>query len=59
MTELKKVACGEVYRKVFDQGFERVGDIYERQLAELHPGIYQEGWLACLKELGIPSYHPA
>ena len=26
---------------------------------ELCPGIFQEGWIACLKELGTHSHHPA
>ncbi|GFY92773.1 S-adenosyl-L-methionine-dependent methyltransferases superfamily protein [Actinidia rufa] len=52
-------ACGEVYKKLFDRAFERAGDVYEKQLAELRPGIFQEGWLACLKELKIPPDHPA
>ncbi|GFS29533.1 hypothetical protein Acr_00g0007130 [Actinidia rufa] len=30
-----------------------------RQLAELRLGVFQEGWLACLKELKIPLDHPA
>ncbi|GFY92591.1 hypothetical protein Acr_08g0009870 [Actinidia rufa] len=29
------------------------------ELAELRPGVFQEGWLACLKELKIPLDHPA
>ena len=58
MAELKKVACGEGCQKVFDRGFERARDTYEKQLAKLHPGIYQEGWLVCLKELGIAPNHP-
>ncbi|GFZ19723.1 hypothetical protein Acr_28g0004280 [Actinidia rufa] len=33
-------------------------DVYEKQLAELCPGVFQEGWLACLKELEIPPNHP-
>ncbi|GFS37313.1 hypothetical protein Acr_00g0051320 [Actinidia rufa] len=28
-------------------------------VAELRPSIFQEGWLACLKELGTPSDHLA
>ncbi|GFY97771.1 hypothetical protein Acr_12g0003120 [Actinidia rufa] len=30
-----------------------------KQLAKLRPGIFQEGWLACLKELKTPPDHPA
>ncbi|GFZ07011.1 hypothetical protein Acr_18g0011810 [Actinidia rufa] len=59
VSDLKAFACGEVYKKLFDRAFERAGDVYERQLAELRPGIFQEGWLACLKELQIPLDHPA
>ncbi|PSR87997.1 Myb family transcription factor EFM like [Actinidia chinensis var. chinensis] len=33
-------------------------DNYDKQLAKLRPGIYQEGLFACLKELGIPADHP-
>ncbi|GFZ01113.1 hypothetical protein Acr_14g0007480 [Actinidia rufa] len=58
-SDLKAFACGEVYKKLFDRAFERAGDVYERQLAELRPGVFQEGWLACLKELQIPLDHPA
>ncbi|GFZ00955.1 hypothetical protein Acr_14g0005900 [Actinidia rufa] len=39
-SDLKAFACGEVYRKLFDRAFERAGDVYERQLAELRPGRY-------------------
>ncbi|GFZ15663.1 hypothetical protein Acr_25g0000720 [Actinidia rufa] len=49
----------DVYKKLFDRAFERAGDVDERQLAELYPNIFQEGWLACLKELQIPLDHPA
>lgn len=58
-SDLKAFACAEVYKKLFDRAFERAGDVYERQLAELRPGVFQEGWLACLKELKIPLDHPA
>ena len=58
-SNLKAFACGEVYKKLFDRAFEQAEDVYERQLAELLPGIFQEGWLACLKELQIPLDHPA
>ncbi|GFZ06555.1 hypothetical protein Acr_18g0007250 [Actinidia rufa] len=33
-------------------------DLYERQVANLHTGIFQEGWLTCLREIGTPSDHP-
>ncbi|GFS37066.1 hypothetical protein Acr_00g0049540 [Actinidia rufa] len=58
-SDLKAFACGEVYKKLFDRAFKQAGDVYERQLAELRPGVFQEGWLACLKELQIPLDHPA
>ncbi|GFZ00552.1 hypothetical protein Acr_14g0001870 [Actinidia rufa] len=45
--------------KIFDRAFERAEDVYEKQLAKLRPGAFQEGWLACLKELEIPLDHPA
>ena len=53
------MACGEVFRKVFYHGYKRAGNSYEKQVAELHPGIFQEGWLACLRELETPFDHPA
>ncbi|GFZ15615.1 hypothetical protein Acr_25g0000240 [Actinidia rufa] len=58
-SDLKAFACGEAHKKLFDRAFERAGDVYERQLAELRPGVFQEGWFACLKELQIPLDHPA
>ena len=58
-SDLKAFACADVYKKLFDRAFERAGDAYEKQLAELRPGVFQEGWLACLKELQIPLDHPA
>ncbi|GFS31869.1 hypothetical protein Acr_00g0019630 [Actinidia rufa] len=58
-TELKKVASREVLQKVFDHGFNRARDSYEKHVVELHPNFFQEGGLAFLKELGIPSDHPA
>ena len=58
MAKLKKVACGVVYQKVFDWGFKRARDTYKKKLTKLCPCIYQEGWLAYLKELGIAPYHP-
>ncbi|GFS40363.1 hypothetical protein Acr_00g0068120 [Actinidia rufa] len=57
-SDLKAFAYGEVYKKLFDRAFERAGDVYERQLAEIRPGVFQEGWLAYLKELQIPLDHP-
>ncbi|GFS37204.1 hypothetical protein Acr_00g0050620 [Actinidia rufa] len=58
-SDLKAFVCGEVYKKLFYRAFERVRDVYEKQLAELCPGIFQEGWLTCLKELKVPLDHPA
>ncbi|GFZ14403.1 hypothetical protein Acr_24g0005930 [Actinidia rufa] len=58
-SDVKAFACDEVYKKLFDRAFERAGDVYERQLAELCPGVFQEGWLACLKELKTLLDHPA
>ena len=57
--ELKKVASREVFQKIFDCGFNQAGDSYEKQLVELRPSIFQEGWLAYLKELEIPLNHLA
>ncbi|GFS29792.1 hypothetical protein Acr_00g0008520 [Actinidia rufa] len=34
------------------------GDNYDRQVAELHPRIFMEGWLACLTKLSIPENNP-
>ena len=30
-----------------------------REVVELRPGIYQDGWLGRLKELGTSTDHPA
>ena len=57
--ELEKVAYGSVFEWVYNQGINRAGDNYNKQLAELCPNIFQEGWLACLKEVVIPSNHHA
>ena len=48
-----------VYEQVFNRGINRAVDNYDRQVAELCPGIFMEGWLACLTELGIPKDNPA
>ena len=53
--KFEKVACGLAYKKVFNRGINRAEDNYDKQLAELHPSIYQEGSMACMNELGIPS----
>ena len=34
-------------------GINRATDNYDRQVAELHPGIYLDRWLVYLTELGI------
>ena len=47
-----------MFEWVYNQGIDQAGDNYDKQLAELRPGIYQEGWLVCLKELSIPFDHP-
>ncbi|PSS33112.1 Stress response protein [Actinidia chinensis var. chinensis] len=57
--ELKKVASGEVFERVFNRGYNHAGDSYEKQVAELRPSIFKEGWLVYLKELGAPSDHLA
>ncbi|GFY85854.1 hypothetical protein Acr_04g0005920 [Actinidia rufa] len=41
------------------RGIDRAKDNYDKQLAELHPGIFKKGWMASLKELDIPSDHLA
>ena len=48
-----------MYERVFNWGINHANDNYERQVAELCPGIYQEGWIACLVGLDISAYHPA
>ena len=37
----------------------RVGDHYVHQVADLSPDTFHEGWLTCLPELGTPLEHPA
>ena len=49
----------QVFERVFNRSYNRAGDSYEKQVTELHPSIFHKGWLACLKELGTPSDHPA
>ena len=56
---MEKVACGPVFERVYNRGIDRAGDNYDKQLVKLRPGIFKKGWLASLKELGIPSNHPA
>ena len=53
------MTCGSVYEQVFNQSIGHVSDNYDRQVAKLYTNIYQEGWLACLTELGIPLKHLA
>ena len=45
-------------QKVFDCGYNCVGDSYEKQVAELRPSIFLKGLLACLKEPGTSLDHP-
>ncbi|GFY87360.1 hypothetical protein Acr_05g0009990 [Actinidia rufa] len=59
LTELQVMAYGPVYERVFNRGINQVGDNYYEQVAELCPGIYIEGWLACLAELDIPGDNQA
>ncbi|GFS41770.1 hypothetical protein Acr_00g0076360 [Actinidia rufa] len=42
-----------------NQAEQRVAELKKKQLAEFCPGIFQDRWLACLKELGVASDHPA
>ena len=58
LTKLQKVAICPVYEWVFNHGYNRAGDSYERQVVKLPPNIHKEGWLGCLKEFGIPVKHP-
>ncbi|GFZ01025.1 hypothetical protein Acr_14g0006600 [Actinidia rufa] len=44
-----------VYEWVFNRGISGVGDNHDKQVAKLCPGIFMEGWLACLTKLGIPE----
>ena len=57
LAEINKVVSREVFKRVFNRGYNRAGDSYEKQVAKLCPSILQEGWLACLKEFGTPSNH--
>ena len=59
MEELKKVACDPVFECVYNWGIDRVVDNYDKQLAKLHLGVFQDGWLVCLKELGVSPEHLA
>ena len=47
-----------MYERVFNRGMSRAGNNYDSQVAELHPSIFQESWIACLTELDIFSNHP-
>ena len=58
LAKLHKVADGLVYEWVLNHGYNQADDSYERQVAKLRPSIFQEGWLACLKELSTPMDHP-
>ncbi|GFZ15656.1 homeodomain-like superfamily protein [Actinidia rufa] len=48
-----------VFERVYNQGIDRAVDNYDKQLVNLRPSIFRDGWLACLKELGVPLEHPA
>ena len=54
LEELVKITNGSIFKRVYNQGFDRVNNNYDRQLANLRPGIFQDGCLACLKKLGVP-----
>ena len=58
LAKLQKVAIGFVYQRVFDRDFNRIGDYYLRQVPELCVGMFQEGWLTCLKVLDTLVEHP-
>ena len=40
VAELRKVVSSEVFKKVFDYGFNQVRDSYKKQVAELCPSIF-------------------
>ena len=54
LEEIKKVACGSVFERVYNREIDLADNNYDKQLANLFPNVFQEGWLACLRELGIP-----
>ncbi|GFZ09640.1 hypothetical protein Acr_21g0002390 [Actinidia rufa] len=58
VSKLQRVVQGPVYRRVFDYGWNRAGLFYVRNVAHERLDDFHDGWLACLKELGMPSYHP-
>ncbi|GFY99361.1 hypothetical protein Acr_13g0007620 [Actinidia rufa] len=45
LVELEKVASGPVYERVYNRGIDRAGYNYNKQLANLHPGILQDEML--------------
>ncbi|GFS36783.1 hypothetical protein Acr_00g0048010 [Actinidia rufa] len=57
LDELQKVAYYSVYERVFNRSISQAGNKYYCRVAKLHPGIYQEGWIACLTELSVPAEH--
>ena len=42
VAELQKVASNEVFQKVFDRGYNHVGDFYEKQVPSCIIYIFQE-----------------
>ncbi|GFY87752.1 hypothetical protein Acr_05g0013910 [Actinidia rufa] len=52
--ELKKIVSRPVFERVYNRGIDRVDNNYDKQMANLHPGIFLDGWLACLKEVRVP-----
>ena len=56
LAELQKVAFTKVFEQVFNHGYNRNRDSYEKQVAKLLPSIFQEGWLFCLKELETSNH---
>ena len=48
-----------MYEWVFNHGYNRVSVSYERQVVNLCPIIFQEGWLTCLNELCTATKHQA
>ena len=59
LAKLQKVAAGLVYSGYLTLALAGLVTPYEIQVAQLCPGIFQEGWLAYLKELGTPIEHKA
>ncbi|GFS46133.1 hypothetical protein Acr_00g0100310 [Actinidia rufa] len=55
LAELQLVVCGLMYERVFTQGVNWARDNYSRQVAEVRSESFFEGWLSCLKKLGVPE----